>query len=80
MSPKAHAARFRTRAEVRGTAVYAGAKLPSLETSKVFLLNKHRRCLLGNIAGVSAASRHSSYWGSHGRNLHAMSVAIVLKC
>ena len=45
-------ASVRTRAEVRGTTVYASAKLSSLETSKVFQLNKsskvfareHRRC------------------------------------
>ena len=36
-----------TRAEVRGTTVYASAKLPSSETSKVFRLVKHRRCLPG---------------------------------
>ena len=36
-------------------------------------IDRHRRCPLGNIASVSAN------WGSHGRNAHAMSVAIVLK-
>ena len=48
-------ASVRTRAEVRGTTVYASDSLP-----------------LG-VAGVSAK------WGSHGRNVHVMSVAIVLK-
>ena len=61
-------ASVRTRAEVRGTTVYASATLPlgdiGLSTSKMSL---------GNIASVSANR------GSHGRNVHAMSVAIVLK-
>ena len=39
--------------EWRVLTVYASAKLPSLETSKVFRLVKHRRCLLGNIAANS---------------------------
>ena len=37
----------RTRAEVRGTTVYANAKRPTDETSKVFRLVKHRKCWLG---------------------------------
>ena len=65
-------ASVRTRAEVRGTTVYASDSLP-----------------LGDIEGISAsptsvmsARKHrgvSANWGSHGRNAHAMSVAIVLK-
>ena len=52
--------------------MYASDSLPLGDIEGISLV-RHRRCLLGNIAGVSAN------WGSHGRNAHAMSVAIVLK-
>ena len=59
--------------------MYASAKLPSHETSKVFRLVRHRRCLLRNVACVSASSRHRVIGVHMADHVHAMSVAIVLK-
>ena len=52
--------------------MYASDSLP-LGDIEGISTSSASRCPLGNIAGVSAK------WGSHGRNVHVMSVAIVLK-
>ena len=48
-------ASVRTRAEGRGTTVYASAKYPLWETSKVFLLENVEGVFLGSYTGLSSS-------------------------